>query len=86
MEHLERCLGFQAVPLLISYATLLYLLAVVLVPARIETLRETFTHFLAVRCWFFAVLVTAAGVDIIDSLLKGVGWGTDLAYWAYRSL
>jgi hypothetical protein len=59
---------------LISYATLLYLMAVILVPKGMEGVTDTYEYFMSGRRWFFAVVLLANVVDVGDSFLKGTGW------------
>ena len=58
---------------LVTYATGLFLLAVILVPRTWDGVESLDEYFLSRRVWFYSVLLAVVGLDIIDSLLKG-GW------------
>lgn len=56
--------------LLIGYAVLLYLLAVIIYPRRLEPGFDFKAHLLENRVWFFGILTTLGGVDFLETLLK----------------
>ena len=56
--------------LLIGYAVLLFLLAVIIYPRRLEPGFDFKAHLLENRVWFFGVLVTVGVVDFLETLLK----------------
>jgi len=58
---------------IVSYAVLLFLLAVILIPSDWGTTESLDEYFLSKRRWFYPVYLMAAMADVIDSLLKG-GW------------
>ena len=58
----------------ISYSIVLYLLAVILVPTRMEFLTDSYSYFMDGRRWFFAMLLFADVIDFFDSMLKGPEW------------
>lgn len=60
---------------IIAYAVVLYLTAVVLVPAGMEGVEDSFEYFVQGRAWFFGLLLLSQVVDVIDTFLKGVDWG-----------
>ena len=58
----------------IGYALLLYLMAVVLVPRGMKELDDSYAYFMSGRRWFFAGLLVASAVDLVDTSLKGRDW------------
>lgn len=60
---------------LILYAVCLFLVAVILVPSHMITVRDSYEYFMAGRRWFFVAVLFGLGVDQVDSFLKGVEWG-----------
>lgn len=56
---------------LVTYAVSLFLLAVVLVPQSWDGVDDLGEYFLDRRAWFYALLLGATGLDIVDTLLKG---------------
>ncbi len=71
----------------IFYAILLFLMAVVLVPYRMEGVTDSYEYFMAGRPWFFGALFLTNAVDVVDTFLKGADWGlrpiflTQVAIW-----
>ena len=65
----------------IFYAFYLYLIAAVLFPTRLEGYDGYQEYFLARRHWFFGLVIGWAGIDVIDTWMKGTDWfasvGTD---------
>ena len=67
------------------YATLLFLLAVILVPTRLSVVVDSWEYFLSIRYWFYGGLLVLNGIDLVDSFMKGTEWGfrtNNLVYWA----
>lgn len=60
---------------IVSYAIILFLLAVVLVPANMEGVADSYVYFMEGRRWFFAALLFTVGLDVVDTFLKGTDWG-----------
>src|SRR5438874_10901007 len=58
---------------IVSYAVLLFLMAVILIPSDWGTTESLDQYFLSKRRWFYPVYLLAAIADVIDSLFKG-GW------------
>ncbi len=69
---------------LVLYAVSLFLLAVILVPHRFLGVDDSWEYFLSIRPWFYGGLLLLNAVDLVDSFMKGVEWGsrlTGLTYW-----
>jgi hypothetical protein len=60
---------------IVTYAVLLFSLAMVLVPHRLEIVDDTWRYLLSVRKWFYGGLLLVNALDLIDTFLKGVDWG-----------
>ncbi len=60
---------------IITYSIFLYLIAVVLVPHRMEGVADSYDYFVAGRPWFFGTLFVANLLDVVDTFLKGADWG-----------
>jgi len=58
---------------IISYAVLLFLLAVILIPRDWAAIDSLDDYFLSKRRWFYAMFLMASAADLLDSFLKG-GW------------
>ena len=71
---------------IVGYSVTLFLLAVVLVPRDMEGMRDSREHFLAIRGWFFGLLLLANAIDVADTFLKGADWGSRPVYVAYIAL
>ena len=56
------------------YAMTLFFLAVLLVPRGMRDLDDSYAWFMADRRWFFAIIVFAMVIDILDSWVKSVEW------------
>jgi hypothetical protein len=56
---------------LVLYATSLFLLCVVLFPRRADDVADFGTYFLAVRKWFYGLLLAVTGIDVAEAFLKG---------------
>jgi len=59
----------------IAYAIVLYMLAAILVPHRMQGVTRSYDYFVKGRKWFFGTLMLAQVVDIADTFLKGYDWG-----------
>lgn len=71
---------------LVSYAIVLFLLAVILVPHSWESVADLDAFFMRRRAWFYWVLAVAGCVDVVDALLKGgMAYVHDLGWlgWVY---
>lgn len=58
----------------ISFAILLFLLAAILVPHRLEGVGDSYIYFMDGRRWFFGANILAVVFDVFDTLLKGLGY------------
>lgn len=56
------------------YAMTLFFLAVLLVPRGMRDLDDSYDWFMADRRWFFATIVFAMVIDLLDSWVKSVEW------------
>jgi hypothetical protein len=56
---------------LVLYAVCLFLLCVVLFPHQANEVADFRVYFIAVRRWFFGLLLIAAGLDLAEGVLKG---------------
>lgn len=66
----------------ISFAIVLFLLAAILVPHRLQGVKHTYSYFMEGRRWFFCALIVAVGFDVVDTLLKGADYASrDAAMW-----
>jgi hypothetical protein len=77
--------GFGLYSFLVLYAVLLFSLTVILVPRRLWLVGDSWEYFLSIRPWFYGGLLLLNAVDLADSFMKGVEWGsrmTLLTYWA----
>lgn len=59
----------------ISYSIVLFLLAEILVPYRMQGVTDTYSYFMEGRKWFFGVVLLVQSFDIFDTFLKGQDWG-----------
>ncbi len=69
----------------IFYAISLYLMAVILLPAGMKGITDSYEYFMAGRRWFFGAFFVATAFDVVDSFLKGFDWGMQPSYltlWA----
>jgi hypothetical protein len=67
------------------YAISLYLMAVILLPAGMKGITDSYEYFMAGRRWFFGAFFVATAFDVVDSFLKGFDWGMQPSYltlWA----
>jgi hypothetical protein len=56
------------------YAMTLFFLVVLLVPRGMRDLDDSYAWFMADRRWFFATIVFAMVIDILDSWVKSTAW------------
>jgi len=59
---------------IITYAICLFLLAVILIPARMDEVEDTYRYFMEGRKWFFGANLVVTGIDVGDTALKGLDW------------
>ena len=60
---------------IISYSFILFMLATILVPHRMQGVTDSYTYFMEGRKWFFGTLLLVQVVDMADTFLKGFDWG-----------
>lgn len=66
----------------ISFAILLFLLAAILVPHRLEGVEDSYTYFMKGRRWFFGAFIVGVGFDVADTVLKGSEYAAaPTAHW-----
>ena len=66
----------------ISFAILLFLLAAILVPHRLEGVENSYDYFMRGRRWFFGAFIVAVGFDVVDTVLKGADYAAaPTAHW-----
>ena len=70
---------------IILYSVALYTLAVVLVPRDWDSIKRYPEYFMRNRRWFFATLLLANLLDVIDSWLKG-GWAYVVGMGPFNNL
>jgi hypothetical protein len=58
----------------ISFAILLFLLAAILVPHRLNGVQDSYRYFMEGRRWFFGANIAGVIFDVFDTLLKGAGY------------
>jgi len=68
--------GFGLFSFLVLYAVSLFSLAVILVPRRLWLIGDSWEYFLSIRAWFYGGLLLLGPIDIADSFMKGVEWGS----------
>jgi hypothetical protein len=56
------------------YASMYYLLAVLLFPDNLEDYHGYADYFLSRRKWFFGLLALTEALDVVDTLIKGPGY------------
>jgi len=59
---------------LITYSISFFLIAVILVPDRMEGVNDSFEYLISVRHWFFGMLAANQLMDLYDTSLKGLDW------------
>ncbi len=64
---------------IVSYSIILFMLATILVPHRMQGVTDSFAYFMEGRKWFFGTLLLVQAVDIADTFLKGYEWGVRLS-------
>lgn len=74
LQDTELAWTFPVYLFVITYSISYFLIAVILVPDRMEGLDDAFAHFISVRHWFFGVLLANLFLDIYDTALKGAAW------------
>lgn len=60
---------------IVVYSIILFMLAAILVPHRMQGVTHSYDYFMHGRKWFFSVFLLATAVDIADTFLKGYSWG-----------
>lgn len=73
-RELQVVWSFGLYLFVLFYAVLLYGLSVVLVPAGMEGLDDSYAYFMSGRRWFFAMVLLTNCVDVVDSAFKGGDW------------
>ena len=58
----------------ISFAIILFLLAAILVPHRLDGVKDSYSYFMDGRRWFFGTNIVAVVFDVFDTLLKGADY------------
>lgn len=74
LQETEIAWSFPVYLFLIAYAITFYLVAVILVPERMEGVEDSFAYFLSIRHWFLGMLLANQMIDIYDTALKGLAW------------
>jgi len=59
----------------VTYAAMLFMLATILVPHRMQGVMNSYDYFMRGRKWFFGTLILLIGIDWVDSFLKSYEWG-----------
>lgn len=69
---------------LVLYATSLFLLCVMLFPRRADDVTDFGSYFLAIRKWFYGILLVVTGIDVAEAFLKGPEYLERLGiiYWS----
>lgn len=80
LQQTEIAWTFPTYLFLITYAVTFFLVAVILVPERMEGLNDSFEYFISVRHWFLGMFVLNQLIDIYDTALKGMDWLTRPSY------
>ena len=60
---------------IVVYAIILFMLAAILVPHRMQGVTHSYDYFMQGRKWFFGAFLLAQALDIVDTFLKGYDWG-----------
>ncbi len=68
---------------LVLYAVSLFMLAVILVPHRLAGMADSWEYFLSIRSWFYGGLLVLNVIDLADTFMKGVEWGTRVGFLAF---
>lgn len=82
-SELEPQVGFLLFGFLVLYSVSLFLVTVILVPHHLSVVDDSWEYFLSIRPWFFGGLLLLNGIDLVDTFLKGVEWGTRSTYLWY---
>ena len=80
LQQTEVAWTFLLYLFLITYAITFFLIAVILVPERMEGLSDSFAYFMSVRHWFLGMFMLNQLIDIYDTALKGMDWVTRPSY------
>jgi len=70
----------------IGYAIVLFMLAAILVPHRMQGVIDTYVYFVKGRRWFFGTFLFANAIDVVDTFLKSYEWGMRPAVWINYSV
>jgi hypothetical protein len=81
-SELASTFGIGLFLFLVLYAVSLFLLAVILVPHRLEIVDDSWDYFLAIRGWFYGGVLVLNVIDLADTFMKGAEWGLR---WSYLS-
>jgi len=81
----ENTWGLLLYFFLILYATALFLLCEVLFPRRADEVTDFEAYFMAVRKWFYGLILAVTAIDVAESILKGPDYMERLG-WMYWSL
>jgi len=65
---------------LIIYSISYFLIAVILVPERMEGVSDSFVYLMSVRRWFFGLVLANQTIDVYDTSLKGWDWVMQPSY------
>jgi len=68
---------------LVLYAVALFSLAVILVPHQFSVVDDSWEFFLSIRSWFYGGLLVLNMIDLADTFLKGLEWGSRLTYLSF---
>ena len=74
---------FRLYSFLVLYAVALFMIAVILVPHRLEVVDDSWEYFLSIRPWFFGGLLVLNVIDLVDTFMKGWEWGVRESYAWY---
>jgi hypothetical protein len=58
---------------LLGYALGLFLMVVILVPAGMDGVADSYAYFMSGRRWFMAVVLLCLVLDVFDTMFKGTG-------------
>lgn len=69
---------------LVLYATSLFLLCEILFPRRADDVTDFAEYFMAVRKWFYGLLIAVTGIDVAEAFMKGPEYLDRLGamYWS----
>ncbi|MDH3450606.1 MAG: hypothetical protein OEO18_20895 [Gammaproteobacteria bacterium] len=70
----------------IGYAIVLFMLAAILVPHRMQGVTDTYVYFVKGRRWFFGTYLFANAIDVFDTFFKSYEWGMRPAVWINYSV